>query len=62
MKKRYKKPTRIQKEYISGNGLDVANWLVRSEDADFLYLVGRATGRNRRISKEKRERRPYGKT
>ena len=53
MKKRQTKPTRRQKEYISGSGLDASGWLVKSEDADCLY---------RRIPKEKRGCRPYGKS
>lgn len=61
MKGRDRKPTRIQKEYISGSGLEAENWLVRREDEGYLYLVSRKTGRNRKISKEKKERRPYGK-
>ena len=62
MKKRQTKPPRRQKEYISGSGLDASGWLVKSEDADCLYLVSRKSGRNRRIPKEKRGCRPYGKS
>lgn len=62
MKKRGKNPTRLQKEYISGNGLDAYSWLVKSEDQEHLYLINRESGRERKVKKGKRECRRYGKT
>lgn len=61
MKGKDRKPTRTQKEYISGSGLEAGNWLVRKEDREYLHLVSRKTGRKRKILKGKKGCRTYGK-
>lgn len=50
-KSRATRPTRAQKEVISGVGLIVKNWLVIADKPDALILVSRGSGRSRTIKK-----------
>lgn len=61
MKTRGRKPTRRQKEYMSGAGLAAENWLVENEDGESLYLVNKSSRKSRRIPKSVRKCRTYGK-
>lgn len=45
------RPTRDQKELISGAGLIWRNWLVSSETPEVLHIVSKASGKSRTIEK-----------
>ena len=49
--KQPKKPTRIQKEIIKNNMLQVSNWLVIGETEFYLNIINRNSGRKRMITK-----------
>lgn len=51
--KRMNKPTRAQKEVISGHKLNPKNWVVAFESKDTLEIVSRRTAQRRVLEKRK---------
>lgn len=53
--KRMNKPTRAQKEIISGHKLNPKNWVVAFESKDTLENVSRRTAQRRVLEKRKKK-------
>lgn len=53
--KRMNKPTRAQKEIISGHKLNLKNWVVAFESKDTLEIVSRRTAQRRVLEKGKKK-------
>lgn len=49
-----KKPTRLHKELMAGQGLDPKEWGTIKEDGDCLHIINRLTGETKTIEKKKR--------